>query len=396
MNKPWWHKYGGSDWNMGETTPPPETEEVVPEDNFPKVFSMTSNSYTKRGLNKSMSNLSKSKSSLNSEEEENRPPAPKKEKEQSSNDLGDVNIEKDSKSTKMNESMPNLVTNDVSHDEMTKSENDLRTKDTSSSFGAKATSEEVIRKESSIPNDITNEKQVNGDISKPPDENIPNVIKNDPEDLTSEDVEKKTEKDEISTKAKGARRDLGSVAEKLINKNKIKKMKSKRMGRAKSMPPTATQSEENATNEEVKSNEEKVQPKSDQEDIESNKSNIEREVPKMNEQEAQKESDITEDKVSDTRKSSTTSRKRHLEASTDNLDVNRSSNENESKLEKDSNPPSDGTSEPTAKSKSSSNGGGQHLILFLYQISTDARLINFSKLLFIAFTIVCFALIITY
>ena len=70
---------------MGETTPPPETEEAVPEDNFPKVFSMTSNSYTKRGLNKSMSNLSKSKSSLNSEEEENRPPAAKKEKDQSYN-----------------------------------------------------------------------------------------------------------------------------------------------------------------------------------------------------------------------------------------------------------------------------------------------------------------------
>ena len=116
----------------------------------------------------------------------------------------------------------------------------------------------------------------------------------------------------------------------------------------------------------------------------------------MDEQEVPKESDNTEDKVSDTRKSSTTSRKRHLEASADNLGENRSSNEDESKLEKDSESPSDGTSEPTAKSKLSSNGGGQHLILFLYQISTDARLINFSKLLFITVTIVCFALIIAY
>ena len=379
---------------MGETTPPPETEEAVPEDNFPKVFSMTSNSYTKRGLNKSMSNLSKSKSSLNSEEEENRPPAAKKEKEQSSDDLGDLNIEKDSKSAKMNESMPNLATNNISHDEMSKSENDLRTKDTSSSFGAKATSDEVIRNESNIPNDIIKETQVNGDVLKPPDESIPNVTKNDSEDLPSDDVEKKTEKEEISTKAKGARRDLGSVAEKLINKNKIKKIKSKRMGRAKSMPPTATQNEDNTTNEEVTCNDEKVQPNSEQENIKTNKSNIESEVPKMDEEEIPKESDNTEGKVSDTRKSSTTSRKRHLEASTDNLDENRSSNEDESKIEKDSESPSDGTCEPTAKSKLSSNGGGQHLILFLYQMSTDARLINYSKLLFITFTIVCFALII--
>ena len=83
--------------------------------------------------------------------------------------------------------------------------------------------------------------------------------------------------------------------------------------------------------------------------------NIESEVPKMDKQEVPKESDNTEDKVSDTRKSSTTSRKRHLEASADNLGENRSSNEDESKLEKDSNFPSDGTSEPTAKFKSSSN-----------------------------------------
>ena len=54
--KPWWHKYGGKDWHMGETTPPPE-EDQVPEDNFPKVYSMTSGAYTKRGLPKSKANL---------------------------------------------------------------------------------------------------------------------------------------------------------------------------------------------------------------------------------------------------------------------------------------------------------------------------------------------------
>merc|ERR1712223_1539447 len=51
---------------------------------------------------------------------------------------------------------------------------------------------------------------------------------------------------------------------------------------------------------------------------------------------------------------SNTSRKRHLEASTDNLDQSRSSLED--KGEKESKAPSDVTSEPTAKTKSS-NGG---------------------------------------
>lgn len=50
-NKPWWHKYG--DLKMGETTPPPEEEDLdgnlVANDNFPKVFSMTSNTYVNAG-----------------------------------------------------------------------------------------------------------------------------------------------------------------------------------------------------------------------------------------------------------------------------------------------------------------------------------------------------------
>ena len=73
---------------MGETTPPPE-EDQVPEDNFPKVYSMTSGAYTKRGLPKSKANLSASKSSLNSEEEENKPPAAKKEKDYDPNNTYD-------------------------------------------------------------------------------------------------------------------------------------------------------------------------------------------------------------------------------------------------------------------------------------------------------------------
>ena len=384
---------------MGETTPPPDFEEAVPEDNFPKVFSMTSNSYTKRGLNKSMNNLSKSKTSLNSEEEQNRPPAAKREKEQSYPDLSNRNIEKDSnskathddiKSTKMNDSMPNLATNNVPIDELSKSENDLRTNDTSNAFDTKETSDEVFSKTDSIPNNINQEKQVNGDIPTADKENISSTTKDKSENIPAEGDEKKEENDEIKTKTKGARRDLGSVAEKLINKNKIKKMKSKRVGRAKSMPPGATQNEECCQAGEQSSNDDNMQPKPEPETTEAYDIQTEQKVPVTDAINIPKVSNDTGESVSSTRKSSNTSRKRHLEASTDNLDKSRSSVEDEP--EKESNSPSDVTSEPTAKTKSS-KGGGQQLILLLNKFSTDVRLIYFSKLLYITITIVCFALI---
>ena len=385
---------------MGETTPPPEFEEAVPEDNFPKVFSMTSNSYTKRGLNKSMNNLSKSKTSLNSEEEQNRPPAAKREKEQSNPDLSTRNVEKDSnskathddiKSTKINESMPNLASNNVPLEELSKSENDLRTNDTLNGFGTKETSKEVFSKTDSIPNDINQEKQVNGDIPTAYTENTSSATKDKSENIPLDETVKKEENDEIKTKTKGARRDLGSVAEKLINKNKIKKMKSKRVGRAKSIPPGATQNEERCQTEEQSSNNDNTQPKPEPETTEANDIQTEQQVPVTDAINIPKESNDAEESTSSTRKSSNTSRKRHLEASTDNLNQSQSSHEDE----KESKAPSDVTSEPTAKTKSS-NGGGQQLILLLNRFSTDVRLIYFSKLLCITFSIVCFTLIIIF
>ena len=422
-NKPWWHKYGASDLHMGETTPPPD-EEFVPEDNFPKVFSMTSNSYTKRGLNKSTSNLSKSKSSLNSEEEENKPPAPKKEKDESYDTSGDRNREKENKSnapkptqdgikaTKMNDSMPNLVTNNVPLDELSKSESDLRTKDTSSTIGTKTNSDEVFNKEQNIPNDTKQEHDGNGDVPASQKDTTP-VTNKQPESMTTDDSEKEKEKEEITTKTKGARRDLGSVAEKLINKNKIKKIKSKRMGRAKSMPPTKTAEEENVKSEEhhpatktaeeenVKSeehhsNNDEIQREPEQEKSEPKDAKSDIQVPSMDANDIPKEHDDSENKGCSSRKLSNTSRKRHLDASNGNLAEEKTSLGDISRGDADSVASSDVISEPTAKTKSSSNGGGQQMILLFNQVSTDVRLIQFSKHLFITFTIVCFSLIILY
>ena len=364
LTKPWWHKYGGQDWHMGETTPPPE-EEMVPEDNFPKVFSMTSNAYTKRGLNKSRPDLSKSMSSINSEEEENKPPAPKKEKEQGKSVYCDFDNERLNESPIPQPNIPQSSRADsVPLQEMSEKENDSKMNFTEHNADAQNTTDDSKNKENYIPSNVLNKGVIklnkNSDTCQA--EKQPETTNDAHNDFIGDS---KIDKDDVNVKIKGAKRDLGSVTEKLIGKNKIKKIKSKKTAAAKK----ATQSS-NLKDDEIVSEKHSVDnnrcttdssPPDTKEFDDINPETIANESTQSEETDGQS-SPSAHAKVPE-KKMSTSSRKRHLQASTDNLDRD---NESANSSQETSNIPfSDKTQDPTEKPISSSNGGGQPILLFV-------------------------------
>ena len=364
LTKPWWHKYGGQDWHMGETTPPPE-EEMVPEDNFPRVFSMTSNAYTKRGLNKSRPDLSKSMSSINSEEEENKPPAPKKEKEQAKSVYCDFNNER------LNESatpQPNISqssrADSVPLQEMPEKENDSKMNFTEQNADAQNATDDSKNKENYIPSNVLNKGVIK--LNKNRDTSQAEKQPEKTNDAQNNFIgDSKIDKDDVNVKIKGAKRDLGSVTEKLIGKNKIKKIKSKKTSAAKK----ATQSSNQKDDEIV----------SDKPSVDNNRCATESSPPDTKEvDDIHPETIVNESVQSDEtdrqsspsahasvpeKKMSTSSRKRHLQASMDNLD--RDNVPTDSSQETSNVPSCDISQHPTTNSVSSSHGGGQHIILFI-------------------------------
>ena len=377
LSKPWWHKYGGQDWHMGETTPPPE-EEMVPEDNFPRVFSMTSNAYTKRGLNKSRPDLSKSMSSINSEEEENKPPAPKKEKEQGKSVYCDFNNER------LNESaipQPNISQSsredDVPLQEMSEQENDSKMNLMEHNTDAQSSTDNCKVKENYIPSNIeANNLNANSDTYQA--ETQPETA-NYPQRTSIEDG--KADNDDINVKLKGAKRDLGSVTEKLIGKNKIKKIKSKKTAAAKKAAQSSNLKDDEIVSDKpgVDSNPCPTEPSppnnKDVDDIKSER--IVSDSVQSNETE-EKSPSSANTKVPE-KKLSTSSRKRHLQASMDNLDRDKESAN--SSQETSNLPTTDKMQDPTAKSISSSNGGGQPILLFIQIIPCYKTLMKMFLLL---------------
>ena len=380
MTKPWWHKYGGQDWHMGETTPPPE-EEMVPEDNFPKVYSMTSNAYTKRGLNKSRPDLSKSMSSINSEEEENKPPAPKKEKEQAKSVYCDFNNER------LNESaipQPNISqssrADSVPLQEMSEKENDSKMNFTEQNADAQNATDDSKNKENYIPSNVLNKGVIK--LNKNSDSCHAEKLPETANDAQNNYVgDSKIDKDDVNVKIKGAKRDLGSVTEKLIGKNKIKKIKSKKTATAKKAAQSSNLKDDEIVSDKpsVDSNRCTTEPSPpDTKEVDDmNPETIENELVQSDETDRQS-SPSAHAKVPE-KKMSTSSRKRHLQASTDDLDRDNVSAD----LSQETSyvPSSDTYQHPTTKPISASNGGGQPILLFIQIIPCYKTLMKMFLLL---------------
>lgn len=392
---------------MGETTPPPD-EACVPEDNFPKVFSMTSNAYTKRGLSKSKPDLSKSRSSLNSEEEENKPPAAKKEKDYDSNSMHDncnkVHAkEADPKladvklpSTPFDSNSDSDQTNHVPSTPLSENKNNVPNSFDAKTLGSKPVCEDVVIDVVNIPNDNDNDLSMNNSEKSSCGKSNENRLDNETESAPKENgIPPDT--DEIATpKAKGVRRDLGSITEKLLAKSKIKKLKGKKGTSTKKVVQTPSKPKDAAENDSNISNAKETKIDTTPEASQQKQSEPECDVGKgsLNTENGVKDGvEPSDAETSGGRKATNLSRKRHLEASLENLSKSKTTGI-DSQEAKESSLGRDGTHEsadvlPTTNTATTANnGGGQIPLNMLYSIPlTKIALITFTHLLLIVFTV---------